>query len=233
LEESKVALPAISRRLPKIWGADSVSDDHRGKAADEQVGTVSARRRSKSARGSGSSKGSALAAVLRIEEEKLSRAVCAVLALTLMAAMLLFWQQRTAYPQVWLGANSAEIRYGFGEPDSTQARVAGDVWEYVRPGYKETVQLVNDRALIVGCRSADGQCPQILDLSGGSLEDFVYFKFGLPDEEVVDGGQKTMTFNGVDLKLTLNKFRVMEIELRKRNADFESLCYRFIIFIIA
>jgi hypothetical protein len=110
-----------------------------------------------------------VSAFVQISHRHLSKAVLAIFALTLLTAAMLFWSERTYYPQIWLGATPAEVRYGFGAPQKVRQNGALETWAYTFPGYDEFVQFDNGAANKVGCEATGGACPSVLGVKGDAF----------------------------------------------------------------
>ncbi len=200
-----------------------------GRVHPLDTGGVSRSRGSRRSKRSGNSTASA---ILQISHRHLSKALMAIFALTLLAAAMLFSSERTYYPQIWLGATPAEARYGFGEPQKVRQNGALETWAYTFPGYEEFVEFENGRATKVGCVSNGGDCPGILSIEGGAFEDDLFTRLGLPSDQKLSDGEKTIAYRDISLSLKLQKFRVTSIVIEESNHIEPSVIYRFLVFLI-
>jgi hypothetical protein len=173
-----------------------------------------------------------VSAIFQVSHRHVSKAVLVILILTLLAAAMKFRSERTFYPQIWLGATPAETRYGFGEPQKITQNGALETWAYAFSGYEEFVEFENGRATTVGCETTGGACPEVLDIKGGTLEDEIYTRLGLPSDQELSDGKKMIVYRDISLSLKLQKFRVTSIDIEKSTGISLSNIYRFIVFLM-
>jgi hypothetical protein len=219
------------RRCAVRWGYSRMVDGPNESGAvssPDKSGDPRSRRSRRSKRSGNAS----VSAIFQISHRHLSRAVLAILVLTLLAAAMKFWSERTFYPQIWLGATPAETRYGFGEPQKVRQNGALETWAYTFSGYEEFVEFENGKATKVGCETTGGACPGVLDIKGGTLEDEIYTRLGLPSDQELSDGKKMIVYRDISLSLKLQKFRVTSIDIEKSTGISLSNIYRFIVFLM-
>jgi hypothetical protein len=173
-----------------------------------------------------------VSAFLQISHRHLSMAVLAIFALTLLAAAMKFWLERTYYPQIWLGATPAEVRYGFGGPQKVLQNGALEKWIYTLSGHEDFVEFDNGVATKVGCVSTGGACPGILGVKGDAFEDELLNRFGLPSGQNLTDGEKLISYHDLSLSFKLRKFAVTTIEIDVSDNVSFTMLDRLLIFLI-
>jgi hypothetical protein len=173
-----------------------------------------------------------VSANLQISHRHLSKAVLAIFALTLLVAAMMFWFERTFYPQIWLGATQAEVRYGFGTPQRVQKNGALETWVYTFSGHEEFVEFENGAATKVGCVSTGGACPSILGVNGDAFEGELFNRFGLPSGQELSDGEKIILHRDLSLSFKLKKFRVTAIIIDGPSTKISAVTYRFLVFLM-
>jgi hypothetical protein len=172
-----------------------------------------------------------VSAILQIDHRHLSKVVLAIFSLTLLAAAMKFWSERTYYPQIWLGATPAEVRYGFGGPQTVRQNGALEKWIYTFSGYDEFVEFDNGAATKVGCVSTGGACPNILGVKGNAFEGELLNRFGLPSGQNLTDGEKLISYHDLSLSFKLRKFAVTAIEIDGSDKLSFSMLDRFMMFL--
>jgi hypothetical protein len=188
--------------------------------------------RSRRSRRSGRSRTTSASANLHTLHRHLPKAILAIFALTLLAAAMMFWFERTFYPQIWLGATPAEVRYGFGTPQKVRQNGALETWVYAFTGHEEFVEFDNGAANKVGCVSSGGACPGILGIEGGASEFELFSRFGLPNGQKLNNGEKLILYHDLSLSFKLEKFKVISIEIYDSNTSPAWVLYRFFVFLM-
>ena len=203
-------------------------NDHGVVHSRARSGESQSRRSRKSRR----SEKTSLSAILHVIQQQLTKVVLAVFSLTLLAAAMMFWYERTYYPQIWLGATPAEVRYGFGTPQGVRQNGAVETWSYNVAGHEEFVEFDKGVATKVGCVSNGGDCPGILGIEGSASEDELFARFGLPIEQKLSDGEKLILYRDLSLSLNLKRFKVISIEIDGSNKASPSLIYRFLVYLM-
>lgn len=188
--------------------------------------------RSRRSRRSKRSGNASVGFILQISHRNLSKAALAILVLTLLAAAMKFRSELTYYPQIWLGATPAEARYGFGEPQKVRQNGAHETWAYTFSGYEEFVEFDNGAATKVGCMSTGRACPGVLGVKGGTFEDELFVRFGLPSGQSLTDGEKIVTYRDLSLSFRLKRFAVTAIEINNTDKASFSILYRFLLFLM-
>lgn len=200
--------------------------------AEVAAGSSGRQRRSRRHRRSGHDDGSLFGAVLRLDQNLLSRLVLAGLGLTLLLSAILFWYERTYYPQIWLSATHEDVRYGFGEPRVTRSADGREMWEYDIAEHTEFAMFENGRATTVGCAARAAPCPALLGASSRKYEDFLYSTFGVPDRQSVGNGAKTIGYDRIGIRFDLSRFKVNRITLSRKGRSLPSAVYRFALYML-
>jgi hypothetical protein len=134
-------------------------------------------------------------------------------------AALIVWESRWVtrhYGPIDMYATPAQIRYVLGPPDAIED--GGRLYRYDDNGRRMTVRFSPDgRTISVRCTAPpdnEPRCTPILGVDVGDLEDVVLLSLGMPTREVYSGNGKTMEYDGLGVRLRMQRLAVVELEAR-------------------